>query len=148
MYELFPHLAERRRQHAGTLSGGEQQMLAFARALMSNPKLICMDEPTMGLAPIFVERMLDTIVEINKMGVTVFMVEQNAELALSIATRGYVLQSGQLVLEGPASELLDKSSDSRNLSGSTGQREHTRDLIFPCIQMKKVPQSFFSHESC
>lgn len=107
MYELFPRLAERRRQHAGTLSGGEQQMLAFARALMSNPRLICMDEPTMGLAPIFVERVLDTIAEINRMGVTIFMVEQNAELALSIATRGYVLQSGRLVLEGSAQSLLN-----------------------------------------
>jgi branched-chain amino acid transport system ATP-binding protein len=106
MYELFPRLAERRRQRAGTLSGGEQQMLAFARALMSRPQLICMDEPTMGLAPIFVERVLDTIVEINRTGVTIFMVEQNAELALSIASRGYVLQSGRLVLEGPARDLL------------------------------------------
>src|SRR5258708_2588452 len=107
MYELFPRLAERRRQRAGTLSGGEQQMLAFARALMSRPRLICMDEPTMGLAPIYVERVLDTIAEINGMGVTIFMVEQNAELALSIASRGYVLQSGQLVLEGSARDLLN-----------------------------------------
>ncbi len=107
MYELFPRLAERRRQQAGTLSGGEQQMLAFARALMSHPRLICMDEPTMGLAPIFVERVLDTIVDINRLGVTIFMVEQNAELALSIASRGYVLQSGRLVLEGNARELLN-----------------------------------------
>lgn len=106
MFELFPRLAERRRQRAGTLSGGEQQMLAFARALMSHPRLICMDEPTMGLAPIFVERVLDTIVDINRTGVTVFMVEQNAELALSIASRGYVLQSGRLILDGPASDLL------------------------------------------
>ena len=81
-------------------------MLAFARALMSHPRLICMDEPTLGLAPIFVERVLDTIVDINRTGVTIFMVEQNAELALSIASRGYVLQSGQLVLDGPASDLL------------------------------------------
>lgn len=107
MYELFPRLAERRKQRAGTLSGGEQQMLAFARALMSHPRLLCMDEPTMGLAPIFVERVLDTIVDLQKLGVTIFMVEQNAELALSIATRGYVLQSGRLVLEGKASDLLD-----------------------------------------
>ncbi len=106
MFALFPRLGERRRQRAGTLSGGEQQMLAFARALMSKPRLICMDEPTMGLAPIFVDRVLDTIVDINRAGVTVFMVEQNAELALSIASRGYVLQSGHLVLDGPASELL------------------------------------------
>jgi branched-chain amino acid transport system ATP-binding protein len=107
MYELFPRLGERRRQRAGTLSGGEQQMLAFARALMSRPRLICMDEPTMGLAPVFVERVLDIIADINRSGVTVFMVEQNAELALSIATRGYVLQSGRLVLEGKAQDLLN-----------------------------------------
>ena len=106
MFELFPRLAERRQQRAGTLSGGEQQMLAFARALMSHPRLICMDEPTMGLAPIFVERVLDTIVDINRTGVTIFMVEQNAELALSIASRGYVLQNGRLILDGPASDLL------------------------------------------
>jgi branched-chain amino acid transport system ATP-binding protein len=107
MFDLFPRLAERRKQRAGTLSGGEQQMLAFARALMSHPRLLCMDEPTMGLAPIFVERVLDTIIDLQKLGVTIFMVEQNAELALSIASRGYVLQSGRLVLEGNASDLLD-----------------------------------------
>jgi branched-chain amino acid transport system ATP-binding protein len=89
------------------MSGGEQQMLAMARALMSRPRLVCMDEPTMGLAPIFVERVLELIAEINRQGVTIFMVEQNASLALSIAHRGYVLQSGKLVLEGPAHELLE-----------------------------------------
>jgi branched-chain amino acid transport system ATP-binding protein len=107
MMALFPRLAERRRQLAGTMSGGEQQMLAMARALMSRPRLVCMDEPTMGLAPIFVERVLELIAEINRQGVTIFMVEQNASLALSIAHRGYVLQSGKLVLEGPAHELLE-----------------------------------------
>ncbi|MDQ6672211.1 MAG: ATP-binding cassette domain-containing protein, partial [Chloroflexota bacterium] len=99
--------AERRTQSAGTLSGGEQQMLAFARALMSRPRLICMDEPTMGLSPLFVERVLEMIVDINaRLGVAVLMVEQNAELALSIAGRGYVLQTGSIVLEGPAQSLL------------------------------------------
>lgn len=107
MFELFPRLAERRKQHAGTLSGGEQQMLAFARALMSHPRLLCMDEPTMGLAPIVVERVLEMIVDLQHRGVTIFMVEQNAELALSIASRGYVLQSGRLVLEGNAPDLLN-----------------------------------------
>jgi branched-chain amino acid transport system ATP-binding protein len=107
MMQLFPRLAERRRQLAGTMSGGEQQMLAMARALMSRPRLVCMDEPTMGLAPIFVERVLELIAEINRQGVTIFMVEQNATLALSIARRGYVLQSGKLVLAGPAAELLE-----------------------------------------
>jgi branched-chain amino acid transport system ATP-binding protein len=107
MYELFPRLAERRRQMGGTLSGGEQQMLAMARALMSRPRLICMDEPTMGLAPVFVDRVLELIGQINKRGVTIFMVEQNATLALSIANRGYVVQSGRMVLEGAAAELLN-----------------------------------------
>ncbi|GAA3754667.1 ABC transporter ATP-binding protein [Microbacterium kribbense] len=107
MYELFPRLAERRGQAAGTFSGGEQQMLAFARALMSKPRLICMDEPTMGLSPLYVERVLDTIEQINReLGVAVLMVEQNAELALSIAHRGYVLRTGEIVLAGDAADLL------------------------------------------
>lgn len=110
MFDLFPRLAERRGQLAGTMSGGEQQMVAMARALMSKPRLICMDEPTMGLAPIFVERVLDTIMTINRGGVGVFMVEQNATLALSIAHRGYVLQNGSIVLSGAAGELLDNSA--------------------------------------
>ncbi|HEY8477040.1 MAG TPA: ABC transporter ATP-binding protein [Chloroflexota bacterium] len=121
MYERFPRLGERRHQLAGTLSGGEQQMLAFARALMSRPRLICMDEPTMGLAPIFVERTLETVQEINRQGVTVFMVEQNATLALSIATRGYVLQTGVLVLEGPAREL---ATNPAVREAYLGQRRH------------------------
>lgn len=106
-YEMFPRLAERRRQDAGTMSGGEQQMLAFARALMSRPRLICMDEPTMGLAPIVVDQVLETIQRINReLGVSVFMVEQAAELALSIAHRGYVLVNGVVRMEGSASDLL------------------------------------------
>jgi branched-chain amino acid transport system ATP-binding protein len=111
VYGMFPRLGERRRQHAGTFSGGEQQMLAFGRALMSRPRLICMDEPTMGLSPVFVDRVLDTIEEFARTsGVSVLIVEQNAELALSIAQRGYVLQTGSIVLEGPARELLDDPS--------------------------------------
>lgn len=108
MRSHFPRLGERRRQQAGTLSGGEQQMLAFARALMSRPKLICMDEPTMGLSPKLVDQVLDEIVRINtELGVAVLLVEQQAELALSIASRGYVLVGGRIVLHGSAGELLD-----------------------------------------
>jgi branched-chain amino acid transport system ATP-binding protein len=108
MRDHFPRLAERHRQEAGTLSGGEQQMLAFARALMSRPKLVCMDEPTMGLAPKLVDQVLDEIVRINsELGVAVLLVEQQAELALSIASRGYVLATGEIVLKGAARELLD-----------------------------------------
>lgn len=106
-YDLFPRLAERRAQLAGTMSGGEQQMLAFARALMSRPRLICMDEPTMGLAPKIVDQVLDTIQQINReLGISVFMVEQNAELALSIAHRAYVLVNGVVTLSGGANELI------------------------------------------
>jgi branched-chain amino acid transport system ATP-binding protein len=106
-YDMFPRLGERRRQLAGTMSGGEQQMLAFARALMSHPKLICMDEPTMGLAPIIVDQVLESIQRINReLGIAVFMVEQSAELALSIAHRGYVLVNGVVRLQGTAAELL------------------------------------------
>ena len=104
---LFPRVRERLTQRAGTLSGGEQQMLAMARALMARPKLICMDEPTMGLSPLYVDKVLELIDAINRQGVTVFMVEQNASLALEIAHYGYVLQTGRVVLEGPAKALLD-----------------------------------------
>jgi branched-chain amino acid transport system ATP-binding protein len=103
---LFPRLKERLRQVGGTLSGGEQQMLAFGRALMSRPKLMLMDEPSMGLAPLLVERNFETIQEINRQGTTIFMVEQNANMALSIAHRGYVLQTGRVVLADSAANLL------------------------------------------
>jgi branched-chain amino acid transport system ATP-binding protein len=101
----FPKLAERLSQRAGTLSGGEQQMAAMARALMGRPKLICMDEPTMGLSPLWVDRVLDLIAAINREGTTVFMVEQNASLALEIAHHAYVLQTGRIILDGPAADL-------------------------------------------
>jgi branched-chain amino acid transport system ATP-binding protein len=107
--ELFPRLRERLGQRGGTLSGGEQQMLAMARALMGRPKLLCMDEPTMGLSPRYVDQVLELIQTINAQGVTVFMVEQNANLALQIADRGYVLQGGRIVLEGAGADLLDSS---------------------------------------
>ncbi len=103
---LFPHLRERLSQLGGTLSGGEQQMLAIARALMSRPQLLLMDEPSMGLAPILVERIFELIQEINRQGTSIFMVEQNANMALSIADRGYVLQTGRIVLADTAQNLL------------------------------------------
>jgi branched-chain amino acid transport system ATP-binding protein len=106
VFELFPLLRERRRQLAGTLSGGEQQMVAMGRALMSQPKLLLMDEPSMGLAPILVERNFEIIQQVHESGVAVLVVEQNANVSLSIADRGYVLQTGRGVLAGPAQELL------------------------------------------
>jgi branched-chain amino acid transport system ATP-binding protein len=106
VYSLFPRLHERRSQLAGTLSGGEQQMVAMGRALMSRPKLLLMDEPSMGLSPALVQQNFRIIKEVHESGVAVLMVEQNATMALSIADRGYVLSTGQVVLEGPASDLL------------------------------------------
>lgn len=105
VYELFPRVKERRGQQAGTLSGGEQQMVAIGRALMAHPRLICMDEPSMGLSPLYVEQVFDIIQAINRQGTTIFMVEQNAAMALSIAHRAYVLQTGVVVLSGTAAEL-------------------------------------------
>ena len=106
MFTLFPRLKERIAQRAGTLSGGEQQMLAIGRALMARPSILLMDEPSMGLAPILVEQVFETIQEINKEGVTIFLVEQNANVALSIADRGYVLQTGRIVMHDTAKNLL------------------------------------------
>jgi branched-chain amino acid transport system ATP-binding protein len=105
VFSLFPRLKERRNQVAGTLSGGEQQMLAIGRALMARPRLLLMDEPSMGLAPILVEQIFDAIRGINRQGTTILLVEQNAFMALDVAHRGYVLQTGTIVLSGPASEL-------------------------------------------
>jgi branched-chain amino acid transport system ATP-binding protein len=107
VYTLFPRLKERTKQLAGTLSGGEQQMLAMGRALMAKPRLICMDEPSMGLSPILVQTVFDTIQHIREQGVTVLLVEQNAFMALNIADRGYVLQQGQIVLTDTAKNLLN-----------------------------------------
>jgi branched-chain amino acid transport system ATP-binding protein len=107
VYDLFPLLKERRRQLAGTLSGGEQQMVAMGRALMSHPKLLLMDEPSMGLAPILVERNFEIIKQVHESGVAILVVEQNANVSLSIADRGYVLQTGRIVLSGAAGELLE-----------------------------------------
>ena len=110
VYKRFPRLKERKNQYAGTLSGGEQQMLAMGRALMSHPKIILMDEPSMGLSPILVEEIFDIIKEISKSGTTVLLVEQNAKKALSIANRAYVLETGKIVLEGDANKLMDEES--------------------------------------
>ena len=106
VYELFPRLKERRRQVAGTLSGGEQQMLAMGRALMSAPKLMMLDEPSMGLAPILIEQIFQIIEDLHKAGTTILLVEQNAQMALSIATRGYVMETGNITLSGTGQELL------------------------------------------
>jgi len=107
IYDLFPRLKERRRQTAGTLSGGEQQMLAMGRAMMSKPTLLMLDEPSMGLAPILIEQIFDIIKELHKQGTTILLVEQNAQMALSIADRGYVLETGRIVLSAPAHDLLE-----------------------------------------
>jgi len=105
VFQMFPRLKERQKQYAGTLSGGEQQMLAIGRALMAKPKLLLLDEPSMGLAPKIVEQILETIRTINKAGVTVLLVEQNAVMALAISHRGYVLETGEIILKGTSSEL-------------------------------------------
>lgn len=110
VYQRFPRLKERKNQIAGTLSGGEQQMLAMGRALMSHPKIILMDEPSMGLSPLFVSEIFDIIKEISDNGTTVLLVEQNAKKALSIANRAYVLETGKIVLEGDAEEMLNNDS--------------------------------------
>ena len=107
VFELFPRLKERTRQEAGTMSGGEQQMLAIGRALMSRPKLLLLDEPSMGLAPVLVERIFEIIREINEQGTTILLVEQNANVALEIATRGYVLETGKIVNSAPAEKLRE-----------------------------------------
>jgi branched-chain amino acid transport system ATP-binding protein len=107
VFTVFPRLKERRAQVAGTLSGGEQQMLAIGRALMAKPRLLLLDEPSMGLAPVLVEQIFETVLTINRQGVTILLVEQNAAMALSIAERGYVLETGRLALEGRARELAD-----------------------------------------
>jgi branched-chain amino acid transport system ATP-binding protein len=107
VFDLFPRLAERRNQKAGTMSGGEQQMCAIGRALMARPSLLLLDEPSMGLAPIFVERIFETVVEVNKQGTTILLVEQNALMALDVASRGYVLETGRIALADDAAALRE-----------------------------------------
>jgi branched-chain amino acid transport system ATP-binding protein len=114
---MFPRLKERRGQRGGTMSGGEQQMLAMARALMARPRFLCMDEPSMGLAPVLVEQQFETIERLNATGITIFVVEQNASMALAIANRGYVLQSGRVVLAGTAASLLENPQMQRAYLG-------------------------------
>src|SRR5438128_11880322 len=115
--DMFPRLKERRTQHGGTMSGGEQQMLAMARALMSRPRFLCMDEPSMGLAPVLVEQQFETSQQLSETGITIFVVEQNATMALGIANRGYVLQSGRVVLAGTAASLLQNPQMQRAYLG-------------------------------
>lgn len=107
IYAMFPRLLERKKQNAGTLSGGEQQMLATGRGMMSRPRLLLLDEPSMGLAPLLVNQIFETIIDINEKGTTILLVEQNAHMALSISDRGYVLETGEVVLSGQAEELID-----------------------------------------
>ena len=106
VFELFPRLKERRTQKGGTLSGGEQQMLATGRGMMADPKLLMLDEPSMGLAPVVVEQIFETIVRLNQQGLTILLVEQNAAMALQVAHRGYVLETGSIALEGAGKDLL------------------------------------------
>jgi branched-chain amino acid transport system ATP-binding protein len=119
VFKLFPRLLERKNQLAGTLSGGEQQMLAMGRALMANPKILLLDEPSLGLAPLLVRAIFDTVREINQLGVTILLVEQNARAALKLAHKGYVLETGSIVLSGPASDLL---ADERVRKAYLGER--------------------------
>jgi branched-chain amino acid transport system ATP-binding protein len=117
IFTLFPRLQERRNQKAGTLSGGEQQMCAIGRALMARPKLLMLDEPSMGLAPIFVQRIFDTIVEVNKQGTSILLVEQNALMALEVASRGYVLETGKVALADEAKKLAQNEDVKRTYLG-------------------------------
>jgi len=119
VFELFPRLKERRTQKGGTLSGGEQQMLAMARGLMAAPKLLMLDEPSMGLAPVVVETIFETIVKLNKQGITILLVEQNAAMALQTADRGYVLETGSVVLEGAGKDLLHNEKVRKTYLGET-----------------------------
>jgi branched-chain amino acid transport system ATP-binding protein len=118
VYDLFPRLQERERQRAGTMSGGEQQMLAIGRALMARPKLLMLDEPSMGIAPILVQRIYETIREINRQGVTILLVEQNANYALEISQRGYVLETGEVVMTNESAQLRDDPGVQRAYLGT------------------------------
>jgi branched-chain amino acid transport system ATP-binding protein len=120
VYSLFPRLAERKHQKAGTLSGGEQQMCAIARALMAHPKLLLLDEPSMGLAPVLVDRIFETLQEINEQGTPILLVEQNALMALEIAKRGYVLETGTIALADEAAKLRENEQVRKTYLGESG----------------------------
>ncbi|MBP6019973.1 MAG: ABC transporter ATP-binding protein [Burkholderiaceae bacterium] len=122
VFELFPRLAERRKQSAGTLSGGEQQMLAMGRAMISKPRLLLLDEPSMGLAPLLIDRIFEVVRTIAAEGVTILLIEQNARLALETSSRGYVMESGTIILEGPSDQLLD---DPKVRAAYLGEEEGT-----------------------
>jgi branched-chain amino acid transport system ATP-binding protein len=130
VFDLFPRLKERRRQTAGTLSGGEQQMLAMARALMSTPTLLLLDEPSMGLAPLMVQKVFETVMRVSGEGVTILLIEQNAKLALEVSNRGYVMESGEITLSGPAKTLLhDPAVRAAYLGESPELRSVPRDNL-------------------
>ena len=118
VYGFFPRLLEREKQIAGTLSGGEQQMLAMGRALMSKPRLMMLDEPSMGLAPILVEQIFEIIRDMNKAGTTILLVEQNAQMALSVANRAYVMETGRITMEGDANDLMNDDNVRKAYLGS------------------------------
>ncbi len=122
VYSLFPVLKERRKQLAGTLSGGEQQMLAIGRALMSRPRLMLLDEPSLGLAPMMAEEIFKTIIRLKQQGVTILLVEQNARMALQVAERGYVIETGQVVVQGPSADLLRNREVERAYLGKTYEK--------------------------
>ncbi len=128
--EMFPSLAERRKASAGYLSGGEQQMLAIGRALMANPTLLILDEPSLGLAPMLVQQIRDTIVDINKQGTSVLLIEQNASMALSIADYGYIMETGKVVMDGPSQKLLGDEDVKEFYLGlhGEGERKSFRDV--------------------
>jgi branched-chain amino acid transport system ATP-binding protein len=130
VYDTFPRLAERKSQKAGTLSGGERQMLAIGKALMARPELLILDEPSLGLAPKLVQTIRDIVVEVNKQGTAVLLIEQNARMALSIAHHGYVMETGRIVLDGPAEKLL-KDEDVKEFYlglGAAGSRKSFREV--------------------
>ena len=136
VYDLFPCLRERRKQVAGTLSGGEQQMLAMGRALMSHPKLLMLDEPSMGLAPILVEQIFSIIQDLHRSGSTILLVEQNAQAALNVADRGYVLETGKVVTTGTGQELLENPAIKKSIPGRLTPEKERQWRSFDCFSLE------------